>query len=478
MRELHSLLRRQLRRYTNNANHDLENETELIKAINEVYWEFDADRNMLEHSMEITSQELLERNLALGKINSELEARVEKRTQELNQLNSELEHANRAKDEFLANMSHELRTPLNSILGLSEILLEQRRGSLNDRQQKALQTIESSGQHLLQLVNDILDVSKIEAGKLDYYPELIRVDEICQSGISFIKSQAAKKSILVSYKNEASVGRIFADPRRLKQILVNLLTNAIKFTPENGLVTLEVRANPEQELIRFSVIDTGIGITPDNLARLFQPFVQVNSKLNREYEGTGLGLALVQRLTDLHGGSVQVESDVQVGSRFTVNLPWRQEIDTQQVNTEAVEKTWTGEMSQKSDVLFKESSDRGVILLAEDNAANILTISEYLENYGYRIVCAHDGLEAIEKARESDPHIILMDIQMPVMDGLEAMRNLRSDARFASTPIIALTALAMPGDRERCLAAGANEYLSKPVSLKNLSSAVSELIAR
>ena len=414
----------------------------------------------------------------LQRSNIELEHRVMQRTMELNQTNIKLEHANRAKDEFLATMSHELRTPLNSILGLSETLLEQRRDPLSAYQQKSLQTIASSGEHLLELINDILDLSKIEAGKFDYYPQIIGVDDLCRSSLAFVKEQATRKSITLTYRLETTVSKMYADPRRLKQTLVNLLTNAVKFTPDNGYVILRVHGNAEQDRIQFSVIDTGIGIAPEDMENLFQPFVQVDSRLTREYEGTGLGLALVQKLTDLHGGSVDVESEVGKGSRFTINLSIGQAMLEQPKVIESNDKLSTVEQTEKTDIPTAELTDRRVILLAEDNMANILTIGDYLESHGYQVVVAHDGLSAIEQAEALQPNIILMDIQMPVLDGLEAIHILRAMPRFAATPIIALTALAMPGDRERCLEAGANEYMSKPVSLKALAEKIRELVQR
>jgi len=413
---------------------------------------------------------------SLQRSNAELERRVTERTQELNRTNMELEHANRTKDEFLANMSHELRTPLNSILGLSESLLEQRRDPLSDHQKRSLQIVESSGHHLLELINDILDLSKIEAGKFDYYPQAISVDEICRSSMVFVKTQASKKSITVTYINETSISKIEADPRRLKQILVNLLTNAVKFTPDHGRVTLQVLADAEQERIQLSVIDSGIGIALEDLKKLFTPFTQVESSLNREYEGTGLGLALVKKLTDLHGGSVEVESEVGKGSRFTINLPVGKSMVAQQEVIGSGDKLLSNEQKEASSISSGEQLDHGIILLAEDNVANILTIGDYLESHGYHVLFAHDGFEAIEHAEKLQPDLILMDIQMPAMDGLEAIRRLRADPRFLSTPIIALTALAMPGDRERCLLAGANEYMSKPVSLKDLRQTIKKML--
>jgi PAS domain S-box-containing protein len=394
----------------------------------------------------------------------DLEYRVQERT-------IELTHANRAKDEFLTMMSHELRTPLNSILGLSESVLEQRLGPLNEKQEKYVNLVQSSGQHLLSLINDILEVSKIEAGKLELRPDIISVKEVCESSLNFIKEMAVKKSISVEFRNPSSIDSLRADPQRLKQILVNLLNNAVKFTPERGKASLEVHLNTEKDQIQFSVTDTGIGIAHENLSKIFDPFSQIDSSLSRQYEGTGLGLALVMKLTELHGGSVQVESTLGKGSCFTIVLPWN--------------KTYVIKDGQDKDLAAKNEYDKEparitgehiTVLLAEDNQANALTIHVYLSDYGFEVLVAHNGIEAVKMAEESSPHIILMDIQMPAMDGLEATRRLRENPRFASTPIIALTALAMPGDRERCREAGANEYMSKPVSLKGLLNTIHKLL--
>jgi len=408
-------------------------------------------------------------NLQLSNI--ELETRVKERTTQLNTLNLELEQANRAKDEFLASMSHELRTPLNSILGMSESLLEQRRGPLNEKQEQYIQLISSSGAHLLDLINDILEVSKIEAGKLEIHPDIISVKEVCKSSLNFVKEFALKKSITLEFTNEQSISTLRADPQRLKQILVNLLNNAVKFTPEKGTVSLEVKTNTEKDQIRFSVIDNGIGISHENLSKLFTPFTQLDSSLSSQHNGTGLGLVLVLRFTELHGGSLQVESEPGKGSRFTVNLPWSK-IETKDQNKDSRSSLPMEAVDEQESV----SGNRGLILLVEDTMSNILTVGDYLESHGYQVVIARDGLEALEKVEAQHTDLILMDIQMPVMDGLEATRRLRADPRFASTPIIALTALAMPGDRERCLEAGASEYMSKPVSLKKLLHLVNTLL--
>lgn len=388
----------------------------------------------------------------------DLEQRVQQRT-------AELVRANRTKDEFLANMSHELRTPLNSVLGFSETLLEGVRGPLDPRQVEAVELIHSSGEHLLELISDILDVSKIEFGNFEIRPEVVSIDDICRSSLNFIKQLASKKSITVEYVALSDTSAtMFGDSRRLKQILINLLNNAVKFTAESGKVSLEVQADAAGKQIKFLITDNGIGITQDDLQKLFKPFVQLDSKLSRQYEGSGLGLMMVQKLVQMHGGTVQVESEFNQGSRFTVTLPWKQNLVSVQNedSTPSIPKLLPGRGAR--------------ILLAEDNDANVMVIKDYLESHDYQIFVANHGGEALIKANEIGPELILMDIQMPQMDGLEATRRLRATPGFDTVPIIALTAFAMPGDRERCLEAGATEYLTKPVHLRKLHEMISGLL--
>lgn len=385
---------------------------------------------------------------------------------ELQAANIALEKASKLKDEFLANMSHELRTPLNGILGFSETLLEGVRGPLSERQKQAVQTIRTSGEHLLGLINDILDVSRIEFGNFELRPTHFDVNEICQASLIFIKQLAEKKSIAVEYEPPAASSTIFADPMRLKQVLVNLLNNAVKFTPQHGKVKLEVQTDAREGLMRFSVTDTGIGIDPEDLKKLFQPFVQLDSSLSRQYEGSGLGLVLVKKMVSMHGGSLDVQSKAGAGSCFSFSLPWhpkREEersLHDDQAEHAAQEKT--------------VPTIHAKILLVEDNESNIMLTRDYLENCGHQVFEARHGGEALKKAEEVSPDLILMDVQMPEMDGMEATRRLRANPRFASVPIIAVTAFAMSGDRERCLAAGMNDYISKPFKLKE----VSQLIER
>ncbi|MEI7771495.1 MAG: ATP-binding protein, partial [Chloroflexales bacterium] len=270
-------------------------------------------------------QELAERRRAEQNLEAErvlLARRVTERTADLIAVNGELARASRLKDEFLANMSHELRTPLNTVLGRAEILRERIYGPLTDQQERAIASIDESGRHLLALINDILDLSKIEAGKLDLQISMVDVPALCQSSVRMMSQAAMAKGISLSSTFDMAVERMQADERRLKQILVNLLSNAVKFTPSGGRVSLEVRGLRDQGLVEFIVEDSGIGIAEGDLPRLFQPFMQIDAGLSRQHEGTGLGLSLVLRLTEAHGGSVAVTSAPSSGSRFVVTLPW------------------------------------------------------------------------------------------------------------------------------------------------------------
>jgi len=414
-------------------------------------------------------EQLQQANADLDHERALLAQRVEERTAALQNANVELARAARLKDEFLANMSHELRTPLNAILGMSEVLQIETYGSLNPDQLNAILHIEQAGNHLLSLINDILDLSKIGAGKLELSIARLSVPDLCQASLQFIKQPALKKKIKLSLRLEHTIDTIVADERRLKQILVNLLSNAVKFTPEEGRIGLDVESD-DAGLIHFTVWDTGIGFDEGDVMPLFQPFVQLDGALNRQHEGTGLGLALVHQLTELHQGRISVESEVGQGSRFTVSIPLEPaQVDKKKagkIEPEGGGATENG--TTPGQTAGKEAVASGVILLAEDHEPNIKAIRDFLRFKGYEVIVARNGVEAVARAKKEQPDLILMDIQMPEMDGLEAIEQLRSEGVDGEMPIIALTSLAMPGDRERCLAAGANDYLSKPVRLQAL----------
>lgn len=377
----------------------------------------------------------------------------------LRRANAEMERALRMKDEFLANMSHELRTPLNAVLGMSESLGDDIAGPLNDKQRKYVQVINESGRHLLELINDILDLSKIEAGRITLDFKETDIQSVCQASLRLVSQIAKKKDQNIDLKIEEGVGVVTADERRLKQMLVNLLSNAVKYTPQNGKLGLEVHGNKEEEEITFTIWDEGIGIRQEDIQRLFKPFVQLDSGLEREFGGTGLGLSLVAQMARLHGGSVSVSSEYGKGSKFFIVLPWKPL--TPKDNMPQIKETNT---PNSTFVRNKKQT----ILVVEDTVQAVMIITDYLEQAGYKVVIAQDGLEAVSQSKLEKPDLILMDIQMPRMGGFEATQKIREDNNFKDIPIIALTALAMQGDRERCLAAGMNEYLSKPVNLKTL----------
>lgn len=402
---------------------------------------------------------------------------------QLQQANEELLRATRLKDEFLANMSHELRTPLNAILGMTEGLQDEVFGAITDQQKTALRTIEKSGVHLLSLINDILDIAKIESGQIKLEKTRVSVVSLCQSSLVFVKQQALKKNIQLHLDIPSDLPELEVDERRIRQVLINLLNNAVKFTPEQGKVVLEVAPRSQrlatgEPSLAIAVRDTGIGIAPENLSKLFQPFIQIDSALNRQYTGTGLGLALVKHLVELHGGEVTVSSELGVGSCFTITLPCTTVVAPPtsampSAGQKVEQLPWSVADGATTETRRRELP---LILLAEDNEANIKTISSYLQAKAYRLVVAKTGQAAIAMAQTEQPDLILMDVQMPEMDGLSAMQQIRQDANLAQTPIIALTAQAMPSDRDRCLAAGANAYVSKPIRLKGLANLIETLL--
>ena len=404
---------------------------------------------------------------SLRTLNSDLEQRVEERTAELRHANEELERSSRYKDEFLATMSHELRTPLTGILGSADVLAGEKFGQLSARQLRSIKLIQESGLHLLSLINSVLDLSKLEARRLMLELEPMLVRDVCVSSLHIVHAQANAKGQIVTFTCVPDNFRLHADVRRLKQILINLLANAVKFTPANGAIRLDVAADFIQEIVTFCVEDTGVGIADDELANIFKPFYQIHSGLDRQYGGAGLGLALVTRLVDLHGGSVAVASSVGHGSRFTVTLPCRPQplapVLSQSPNGAAA----------PIPTLTVAGGRAPLVLLAEDNAASAAVLSDLLELAGCRLVCVQRGDEALERAQSAGPDLILMDVQMPGMDGLTATRAIRHlPGPAARIPIIALTAMALWGDRERCLEAGANDYVSKPINMDNLFEAM------
>lgn len=460
-------------------------EHQVIGPNNQQYWQFWTNRGIFDARGQLVEYQAVGRDISERK---QAEAKLYQINERLTLTNSELHRATRLKDEFLASMSHELRTPLNAILGMAEGLDSGVFGEINHHQRTALQTIDRSGRHLLALINDILDLSKVEAGKLELQKTWVSIRSLCEFSLVFIKQQAHKKQLQLLLELPPDLPPIEVDSRRIQQVMINLLTNAVKFTAEGGRIRLAVTAAAQpQPQLHLSVIDTGIGIAADNIPKLFQPFVQIDSRLNRRHSGTGLGLALVRRLVELHSGTVSLQSKVGEGSCFTVSLPYPslspdslfpQPVKTTQLiaaeHFPPTDLSTALPVPQPGSQSF--SDQQHLVLLAEDNEASAASMMGYLSSRGYRVVHARNGQEVIDLAAREPPDIILMDIQMPQVDGIEATRKIRTDPTLSQTPIIALTALAMSKDRDACLTAGVNEYITKPVRLKSLATSIHTLL--
>lgn len=431
-----------------------------------------AARKEAERLLEEKSRELYSLNEQLREAQEVLEERVRERTRELEASRQEALRASEAKSDFLANMSHEIRTPITAILGFSELAIEQVR---DPEVLKFVQTIDRNGRHLLDLVNDILDLSKIEAGKVEIEELPCSVDQLTGEVASLLAGRASQKGLTLEFEKVGSVPEaVETDPMRLRQILLNIIGNAIKFTPE-GSVRVQLRAARESGAIRlvFDVVDTGVGIGPDKVDRIFSEFEQADTSITRRFGGTGLGLAISRRMASMLGGEVElVHSEPEVGSTFRITIraadigaPWSG-IPTPVPRSEA-----------RLPVESLPSMEGLRILLVEDSPTNRNLFVFILEREGIQLGIACDGREAlaeVERAHAADEayDVILMDMQMPVLDGYSAAAELRR--RGETTPIIALTAQAMVGDRERCLAAGCTAYVPKPVDRRML---LSEILA-
>jgi len=402
--------------------------------------------------------------------------------QKLQQKNVELEEASRMKSEFLANMSHELRTPLNAIIGFSEVLGDGLIGNLSDQQKKFIGDIFSSGKHLLSLINDILDLSKVEAGKMMLDLESVQISSLFANSLSIIKEKAQARHISLALDAPRELGSIRADARKVKQIVYNLLSNAVKFSLEGGQVTLRATRVPRaqvgqlpgpgigrgfpladnefEEFLEISVTDKGIGVSPDGLEALFKPFSQIDSGLSRKYQGTGLGLAMIKLLAELHGGTLAVESAEGKGSRFTVWLPLRAE--------EKIEQAKKIVLSPAVDAL---SGDRCAMIVESDiKSADLIRV--HLEAEGFKVLHAPTAEDALALAEQHMLSLITLAIMLPQMDGWELLARLKEMPALKHVPIVIVSIVA---DRNKGFALGAAAVMQKPISRQELYDSLAEL---
>ena len=384
-------------------------------------------------------------------------SRQEKSRALLTEARDAAEAASRAKGDFLANMSHEIRTPLNAILGMSELALDTK---LDARQRRYIKRVHDAARNLLHILNDILDFSKIEAGRMELELIPFSIAELVDQVQGLLEAPANDKGItLLTEIGDSVPGHVISDPHRINQVLVNLAGNAIKFT-ENGKVAISVKAKMRGSSrceLHFSVLDTGIGIDPSRIDSLFESFTQADSSTTRRFGGTGLGLAISRRLVEMMGGRIWAESEPGLGSDFQFTLP--------------VEIATAGMHEQQNTTLPAVGSLQGLkVLLAEDNEINQEVACEILKRAGVNVHVVETGLQAIQAVNEVSYDAILMDCQMPEMDGFDATRQIRSNPRHRHLPIIAMTANALSEDRDRCLEAGMDDHLAKPVDIHLLLS--------
>jgi len=437
-------------------------------------------------------EELMATNEQLEDRTREAEAKtrdLEKAKEELEEKTELVIQNSNYKSEFLANMSHELRTPLNSMLILSQMLVEKENENLNAKQIQYLQTIYYSGNELLRLINEILDLEKIETGMMEIIEEPVKMEGILNCLKNQFSPIANQKKLDFLIKIDKEVPTcIETDSHRLNQVLKNLLSNAFKFT-EKGKVELSVQmedtsklAIPDEVVLSFTVKDTGIGIPEEKMSIIFEPFKQADGTISRKYGGTGLGLSICKEISRLLGGELEATSIEGMGSSFSIYLPIKGQTKKGTVlakETISMEGSYRQIATAKGELIENIDSNKSVhltgkkVLIIDDDIRNIFSIHAALEEYNIDILYSENGKDGINLLEENpDTDLVLMDIMMPEMSGLEAISIIRKKEKFKTLPIIALTAKAMKHNREQCIEAGASDYISKPVNLEQLYSLI------
>jgi signal transduction histidine kinase/ActR/RegA family two-component response regulator len=448
---------------------------ELADSFNKMLSVIESRTRELETSNSEIAREAEQRSKAqqeVMRLNEELEQRVHERTLQLEQANSELaqamedaKSANQAKSAFLSSMSHELRTPLNAILGFAQILTSEKLPSTLQQKREFANHILKSGRHLLTLINEILDLAKIESGAVALSLEPVALNEILVECESMVAPLAGDRGIRLLFPSGCTA-HVTADRTRLKQILLNLLSNAIKYNREAGAVVVDC-SQSGPNLVRVSVQDTGMGLKPEQVKQLFQPFNRLGQESSAE-EGTGIGLVVTKRLVELMGGTIGVTSSQGVGSMFWIELQ----------STEPVPSRVDASAERPDQSHRHQAGEPATVLYVEDNPANLKLVEEIISfRPDLKLISAPDGHLGIELARAHQPDIILMDINLPGLNGIEAVRLLANDPRTAHIPVIALTANAMPRDVERGLAAGFFRYLIKPINIDEFTEAINSTMA-
>ncbi len=429
--------------------------------------EFNRMAESLENYYTTLEKKVEERTDELRVANEELF----KKKQELELANTELLEANKMKSQFLANVSHELRTPLNSIIGFSELLQEKTFGELNERQLQYVEYVHSSGRHLLQLINNILDLSRIEAGRMEFNPEDFPITEVLGEVLGIVKPLAHKRNITVESKTVPASPKLRADKAKFKQVMMNLLSNAIKFNVEGGKVTVdwEIVEEPDgmkmERFVVFRIADTGIGIKEEDKGRLFKEFEQIDSSITREYGGTGLGLVITKRLVELHKGSIWVGSVYDKGSVFYVKLPQgTDEIDLPVfANPVYVPQYLPHESGQE---------DRRLVLISSESADINHLLEIYLAGLPYDVFTASDGVDLLRKAQEQKPFVIIMGVAIPKKDGWEVLKELKANTETVDIPVVIISST---DNKDLGYAFGAMEYLEKPINKESLLNVLERL---